>query len=304
MVTLKQLSHLKAIMQHGTVHSAAESLHLTQSALTRSLNSLEETLGVQLFNRSKRGMTPTAFCLSIAERCQNVLLDIEDIKREANLYRNLQKGELNIAFGRAVKELLTRNTLPAFHASFPQIAMTISEGTPSELIYRLKQRQIDFVLAGLGSYREFEGIRGEPMKPIPLVAITRPGHPLRHYKNLTFHHMLEYPLILPTVVNLSNPLLSALQEAAPSRTITPQIVCSDNATLAEVLLRGDCWLIAPRMSFDAELRSGKLSKLDVTHPAFFIDLHVLELNGRSRTPAAQSFIDICQDFLRQVDSDA
>lgn len=55
-VTVKQLRHLTAIAEQANMHKAAEVLHITQPALTRSLNTLESLLNVRLFDRHSGGM--------------------------------------------------------------------------------------------------------------------------------------------------------------------------------------------------------------------------------------------------------
>ena len=102
MVTVKQLRHLTAIAEQGNMHKAAQALHLTQPALTRSLNTLESLLDVKLFDRHSGGMQATPFCLEIIEQCQQVLLDVEDIQRAARIYQNVEAGELSIGVGRGL----------------------------------------------------------------------------------------------------------------------------------------------------------------------------------------------------------
>jgi len=297
MITIKHLGHLNAIIQHGTVHGAAEALHLTQSALTRSLGTLEESLGVRLFDRAKTGMTPTAFCLQIIDRCQQVLLDIGDIQREADMYRNVESGQLHVGVGRAIRELILRETLPEFVSRYPQVAVTTSDGSPEELVYRIKHREVDFLLAGVGSYQEIEGIKHQPLKDIPLSVITGAKHPLRDCKNIKLEQLVSYPLITPTVLGPSNPLMAEILNAENKKHLNPAVLCSDYTTLKAILLRNHSWLLASELQFQQEIASGELCKLDVHHPALVIELSVIELHGRSRSPAAQAFIKLCQEYL-------
>ncbi|MFC6631948.1 LysR family transcriptional regulator [Microbulbifer taiwanensis] len=294
MLTLKQLRHLRAIVQHGTILRAAEVLHLTHPALTRSLNNLEETLGVQLFERSKAGMRPTPFCLQLARRCDQVLLDIDDIQREAELYRNVQTGTLNIGVGRAMKDLITRNTLPEFVESHPRVVVGVSEGTPEELVYRLKRRELDLLVAGSGSYRDIDGIRYQHLQDIPLSVIVNPAHPLRARADIRFDDLVPYPLIASTLVSAANPLYRAVLSAGDPNRQLPSLVCSDYSTLKDILLRTQSWLIAPEFYYSAEILGGELCTLDISHPALLSQLSVMDLGERSRSPAAAAFIALCE----------
>jgi len=299
MLTLKQLRHLRAILKHGTIHAAADALHLTQSAITRSLNTLEESLGIRLFERAKTGMTPTDFCLKIASDCSQVLLDIDDIEREASLYRQVESGELNIAVGRAIKELALRDTLPEFMVTRPKISVSVSEGTPNELSYRLKQREIDLLLAGFGSYRSDEELVHQHLANVPLSIVVRKGHPLEAAVNVPLKQLGGYPLIASTLLTSSNPLLAAISDAAPILD-RPVLNCGDYATLKAVLLQTDAWLPVPAQQFSEELRNQQLVQLDVRNDTLMIELSIIELKGRARSPAAQAFVELCQTHLSQL----
>lgn len=297
MITLKQLRHLQAIILHGSIHAAAKAQHLTPPALTRSIGALEHALGMALFERRGTGMLPTDFCLQIASRCQQVLLEIQDIQREASLYRSLGSGELHIGVGRGIKEWLIRETLPEFAAHRPQISVTVSDDLPEDLVYSLKQREVDFLLVGVGSYRDTEGISIERLKDIPLSIITSAQHPLAKRKKAQPQALKAYPLIAPTAVSGPNTLRSLLSEFGAEQQSTTSIICSDHTTLKSILLKTDAWLIASELLFLEELKKGELCKLDLTHPALVIELGVIELRGRSRSPAATEFIRLCHDFI-------
>jgi len=109
--------------------------------------------------------------------------------------------------------------------------------------------------------------------------------------------LASYPLIGPTLLSPANPLLATILETRDKNQPTLSVLCSDYPTLKAILLRSDAWLLAPALYFNEELATGERCKLDIQHPALLIELSVLELNGRSRSPAAQAFIDICQKYL-------
>ncbi|MFK0090040.1 LysR family transcriptional regulator [Pseudomonas sp. NPDC090755] len=294
MLTLKQLKHLQAIHQHGSIHRAAEALHITQPALTRSLANLEETLGVRLFDRSKSGMQATEFYLKIRERCSQLLLESEEIEREANLYRNLESGQLSLGVGRASRELVLRSVLPEFVRRHRQISVQVREGVSEELVFGLKNGHYDLIIAGVGSYGDIEGLASEPLKDFSVSVLTRHDHPLVERHPATLKELLGYPMISATELSPNHPLFARLpilngQQAS--------VLCSDFQVLRQILLETDAWMAAPEQQFHEDLAQGKLARLDLADWSLSIELSAIELAGRSRSPAAQRFIDLCHTNL-------
>ena len=295
MISLKQLRHLTVIAEQTNMHKAAEVLHITQPALTRSLNTLEGLLNVRLFDRHSGGMRATLFCTEIIGKCQQILLDVEDIQRAARIYQNIEVGELHIGVGRGVRELVLRTSVPEFVSQHPNISITVGEGTPEELDQRLKQRNVDLLITGLGSHSDVTEYRTELITNVPLSVITRKGHPMQSQKNISFSQLAKYPPITSTLVGPTHPLRDQIQTA--TGLLKPHIACSDFPTLIAVLLCSDSWLVSSEYNCASELEQGALVKLDATHPSLNTELGIIELNKRSRSPAAQKFIDILKKEL-------
>ncbi|MDG2442817.1 MAG: LysR family transcriptional regulator [Luminiphilus sp.] len=299
MATVKQLRHLTAIVEHGNMHKAADSLHITQPALTRSLNTLEDLLDVRLFDRHSGGMHPTPFCLEIIEKCQQILLGVDDIQRAAGIYQNVEAGELAIGVGRGTRELVLRNSIPEFVSRHPNIAITISEDTPEELSRRLLTRDVELIVAGVTSFRHLSEFRSEVLTNVPLSVIARKGHPLASKKKIRFKQLAQYPIITATLLGPSHPLLNSI--SAEIGTTEPHLTCSDFPTLKDVLARSDAWLISSEFNCKPELLNGTLVKLDVTHPSLQTELGVIEIDRRARSPAAQKFVDILAEKIHHAD---
>jgi len=293
MITLKQLNHLQAICHHRTIFNAAEELHLSQSALSRSILTLEESLGVQLLDRAKTGVTPTAFCEQIMAQCQQALLAVSDIEWEAEIYRNIQGGRLRIAIGRAIKQMLLREALPEFLAKFPKLSVNISDGTPEDLVYQLKNRKVDMLLAGMASYRNFDGIVYEHIKDMPLSIFVRRGHPLSKQSAVAPADLWEYPSAAAQTL-YRGAGLHPIQKSLPGFSGITSLVCSDYQVLKEVVLKTDTWLIAPSGMLQEEISSGQIFSLHLKTEKMVIELSVIELAGRSRSPAAEHFIRLCK----------
>lgn len=82
-VELRQLRCLVAIVDEGTFTDAAIALGVSQAAVSRTLASLERTLGVRLLRRTSRAVAPTTTGLRVVAQARRVLGEVDDLVREA-----------------------------------------------------------------------------------------------------------------------------------------------------------------------------------------------------------------------------
>ena len=82
-MNLSQLRHLLALTQTGSFSRAAEQLHVTQSALSRSISALEEELGLKLVDRIGKSNELTPFGLSVVERARRIVQEAGELQRSA-----------------------------------------------------------------------------------------------------------------------------------------------------------------------------------------------------------------------------
>ena len=104
----------------------------------------------------------------------------------------------------------------------------------------------------------------------------------------------------PTSVGSEHPLALAVADANPEL-ILPHVICGDYPTLISTLLCSDCVLISSAYNCESELRQGLLIALDVTHPALNTELGIIEIDKRSRSPAAEAFMTILVTSLVALD---
>lgn len=95
--TYRQIEAFKAVMETGRVTDAAEKLNLSQPAVSKLLASFESAVGMRLFSRSKKRLTPSAEATSLLREIDRIFVGIEGVTRFASELRTLRTGELTIA---------------------------------------------------------------------------------------------------------------------------------------------------------------------------------------------------------------
>lgn len=139
-------SHLKyliAISKHKNLSQAAESLFISQPALTKTLNTLEKSYGVQLFDRSHSPYRPTYAGQIFLEEAQKIL-DMENhLESQMKLFSHGIKSRISFGIPGAHGTQYLPRILPAFSDKYPNITVDVTEGHIALLEQKMLSGDID-----------------------------------------------------------------------------------------------------------------------------------------------------------------
>lgn len=147
MPTLKQFRYLTALANTLHFRKAAEQCHVSQPTLSGQLQELEERLGVQLVERSRRSqvlLTPLG--QTIAERARIVLRDVQDIVDLGKHGQQWLDGTIRLGALPTLGPYLLPHVLPELHRSHPGLKLYVREGMPVSLIRSLEDGELDLLL--------------------------------------------------------------------------------------------------------------------------------------------------------------
>ena len=116
----RQLIHLVAIIDHGSLSGAAEALNLTQPALTRSIRFLESEVEGKLLDRGRTGATPTKLGEQVYVHGKNILASLERVSTDVKAWHRHDAGHLVVG----------STSLPAAHF-VPEAIATFLETRPN-----------------------------------------------------------------------------------------------------------------------------------------------------------------------------
>ncbi len=159
---MRHLMLLLQIRQHGSLTRVAEHMASSQPAVTNALAELEGMFGGPLFERSSRGMTPTALGQVVLARAQAMLHDLDHLTREiealaAGHATRLHIGVIPFISGRTLAAAIrdTQARLPR------RLTMTIHEGTSDALIAQLRDHTLDIVIGRASSTVDLDQLQFE-----------------------------------------------------------------------------------------------------------------------------------------------
>lgn len=131
-----------AVIRNASLSQAAESLGLTQSAITRRVQSLEESLGVELLDRNTKPLKPTAAGRRVFEQCLRVLREVDGL-RELVASDTTPSGILRLGVPQSIGEVVLLEALRQLAGEYPELRAQVSSGWGSHLLARLENADLD-----------------------------------------------------------------------------------------------------------------------------------------------------------------
>lgn len=177
-VRVRHFALILAICRHGTMHRAAAAQNMTQSTASKMLGDLEELLGVPLFEREPRGMTPTALGRFAAQKAEDILGRIDRFVQEFEVLRDGGYGMLVIGAIMGAAPDLVAGTVAEIKQRHPLLAVHLLGETSDKILDMLETSQIDLAVGRFSTGRHALLFSFEPLAEEPLVLVTRAGHPL------------------------------------------------------------------------------------------------------------------------------
>ncbi|MDB5807224.1 MAG: transcriptional regulator, LysR family [Betaproteobacteria bacterium] len=175
---LQRIDQFIAVAEAGSIRGAARQLGMSQPALTRSLQQLEEELGVQLVQRGVRGILVTPAGSAFLARARVAHSEIGKAFEEARRSNENASGLVTCGLSPVAASLLLPEMAIKLQAQYPGTRLRILEMPPSAILPQVRDGAVELAVtqrtrAGLDA-----GLRYRPLFDIQLRVAARPGHPL------------------------------------------------------------------------------------------------------------------------------
>ncbi|WP_193769019.1 LysR family transcriptional regulator [Metasolibacillus meyeri] len=195
-MNIEQFEYINAIAKTGSISAAAEQLHVSQAAISKSVARLEEELGFKLFKRSRTGTAVTPRGAIVIEKAYRILMTIEEIKEEAQIEKQMLDGEVRFSIGPNFMAVLTKSII-TFKQAHPNVELTIMSKSTEDVLEDLNEDRADLGLIYL--YEQNEELMKElvihKIMDSRMVVCTGKGTPLASKKSVTPQELLSYPFV-------------------------------------------------------------------------------------------------------------
>nr|WP_236624987.1 LysR family transcriptional regulator [Rhodopirellula sp. SWK7] len=189
---MDQLMYFQGVAETRNFTHAAERLNLSQSALSRAIQRLEDEVGQPLFERKPRSVELTDAGLIFQSRAEQILLIVEDMKAEIS--DDGQTGRLRIGAIPTIAPYFLPDLLRQFADQYPKANLVVQEDTTDNLVRRCKQGELDVAIVALpipAKYVEIDNLFEEE-----LFLVLPPEHPLTQKKQIRLSDIQHEPFVL------------------------------------------------------------------------------------------------------------
>lgn len=193
---LRHLILVDALTRQGSVIGAAAALHVTQPVATRSLHDLESILGVTLYERGPRGVTPTIFGEAFTSHARAVLAQLNQAGRHVVELADADRGTVVVGTHLAGSNVLLPVAIARLKAERPLLTVIVREGSPEVLMVELEAGRVDLIVGRLTSPTDEFAVRSTLYEE-SVELVTRADHPLAGRTALTLDDVRAFPWILP-----------------------------------------------------------------------------------------------------------
>lgn len=280
---LANLQTFIAIAEQQSFSLAGERLHVTQPAVSKRLASLEEHLGVRLFDRIGRTTRLTEAGQALLPRAYRIVNELEDARRSLSNLSGAVTGRLSLATSHHIGLRRLPPLLRAFTKRYPEVMLDI-RFLDSEVAYAdILHGRCELAIITLSPHCE------APLKAVKvwhdeLVFVVAPDHPLAQHKNISLTDLCNYPAVFPGSHTFTRKIALQLFDKAG---LSPQISMSTNymETIKMMVSIGLAWSVLPHSMLDASV-----VRLPVQQATLSRDLGYILHTERTLSNAAQAFM--------------
>jgi DNA-binding transcriptional LysR family regulator len=176
----------------GSLSRAAAVLHLTQPALSKQIHSLEDELGVQLFNRAGRGVQLTSAGHDLLERGRQLLLHADSLTERARVLKGGATGVLKVGVTSMTLESVLAPFLPGYRRRWPDVDVWISEDGGMRLLRQVDQGDLHLAITGPRA----PSLRFRLLFPVRSIAVMAADHRLARRRTVELREVVREPLLV------------------------------------------------------------------------------------------------------------
>ncbi|MFD6895255.1 LysR substrate-binding domain-containing protein [Rhodococcus sp. NPDC060086] len=293
-IRLRHLTCFVAVAHERHVGRAAERLHLTQPAVTKTLNELELLAGTKLLDRGRHGAIPTAAGERFLDHAERVVHAFDTAVAGLAGAGESEHAAVRIGALPSAASVLLPAVLGELRERHPELDIRLRTGANTELLAALRAGDVDVMIGRMSDPATMQGLSFELLYAEALAFVVRPGHPLVSTR-ATFPEMCEYPLVVSAAGTVPRHHTDVLLRRHGLELPSGTVETIDVAVAAAYVREADAVWVVPERVPEGDIVDGRLYRLPVD------TVGTAETIGVIRSAAAASaIVDDVAALLRRA----
>ena len=288
-MNIKHLEHLIGLADTGSFSRAAEKLFITQSALSRSIQNLEDELGGKVLDRIGKRNELTPLGLDVVARARHIVRDASELKQSAQLLQGGGRSAISVGLGSGPAALLLVPLLK-LAAQTPLMHVSATQGPVELMVQQLRSRQLDAMVVDMRRVVPSTDLNIESLAELRAGFVVRAGHPLASKKKVCLAEIVNFPVAsTPLSDEVTRLLIDQYgQQANPAEMVS--LRSDDVMSLISTVTQTDAVFLGVMAAASEGLESQRLVEIDLK-PKLIANARFafVTLAGRTEAPAMAHF---------------
>lgn len=258
-ITIRQINIFVEVARHLSITKAANTLFLTQPAVSMQIKQLEDQVDIPLLNHVGKKLSLTQAGDEFLKYCVRIKNELFDVKELMQEFKGVKRGTLNISVASTLSHFAVQ-TIKLFLKQHPKIQIKLEVTNRDTVLENLKNSTTDIVLMGkppLDQDLEFSVI-----KENPLIVIAPADHPLASKKNISLKELSQQTFVIREKGSGTRLAFKTLLDVN-NLTLSDHMTINNNESIKLCVEAGLGLGVVSIHTTRANLRNGSLVQLDV-----------------------------------------
>lgn len=288
-IRLRHLHTFVAVAQQGTLGRAAETLNLSQPALSKTLNELEQLTGTRLFERGRLGAQLTLVGEQFLTHAVKVLDALNSAGQALNRKEGLNNDIVRIGALPTAALGILPTVIGQFHKQQKDITLQVATMNNTMLLAGLKSGEIDIGIGRMSDPELMSGLHYELLFLESLKLVVRPGHPLLQ-ETVTLSRVMEWPVVVSPKGTVPRQNAEALLQSQGCKMPAGCIETLSASLSRQLTVDFDYVWFVPSGAVKDDLRRGVLTALSIATQGAGEPIGILTRVDATLTPGTQTLL--------------
>ncbi|CAM6207189.1 LysR substrate-binding domain-containing protein [Klebsiella pneumoniae] len=288
-IRLRHLHTFVAVAQQGTLGRAAETLNLSQPALSKTLNELEQLTGTRLFERGRLGAQLTLVGEQFLTHAVKVLDALNSAGQALNRKEGLNNDIVRIGALPTTALGILPTVIGQFHKQQKDITLQVATMNNTMLLAGLKSGEIDIGIGRMSDPELMSGLHYELLFLESLKLVVRPGHPLLQ-ETVTLSRVMEWPVVVSPKGTVPRQNAEALLQSQGCKMPAGCIETLSASLSRQLTVDFDYVWFVPSGAVKDDLRRGVLTALPIATQGAGEPIGILTRVDATLTPGTQTLL--------------